>query len=76
MYIVAHTIKYPLTTGKRHETYKESYELCDTMAEAQEIKGRLISGRPNGLVNYAICEILEASEPHWVEKKENWGSDV
>ena len=74
MYIIVHTVKFPLTHGK--ETHQESYQLCDTMEEAQEIKGRLISGRPHGLVNYAICEVLEASNRSWVEKKENWGTDV
>lgn len=76
MYILVSTVKYPLTVGKENETFKESYELCDTMQEAQEAKQRLIALRPNGLVNYAICEVLEASERSWVEKKENWGTDV
>lgn len=74
MYIVCHTVKFPLTHGQ--ETHKESFQLCDTMEEAQEAKSRLIALRPNGLVNYAICEVLEASERSWVEKKEIWGTDV
>ena len=76
MYMVVHTIKHPLTTARQYETFEDNYQLCDTMAEAQEIAQRLITTRPNGLYSYAICEVLESSEPHWVEKKENWGSDV
>ena len=74
MIMVVHTVKFPVSQGR--ETYQDNYQLCDTMAEAREITQRLIVGRPNGLVSYAICEVLEASEPHWVEKKENWGVDV
>lgn len=65
MFIVVHTVKFPVTYGE--ETHQDNYQLCDTVAEAEEIVSRLISARPHGLVSYAICDVLSASEPHWAE---------
>lgn len=65
MFMVVHTIKFPVTHGKA--THQDSYQLCDTIAEAEEIVSRLISTRPHGLVSYAICDVLSSSNTGWTK---------
>ena len=73
MFVIVHTLKFPVTHGKT--TYKDDYQLCDTMDEARGIVSRLISSRPHGLVNYAICNVVESSNPSWQSQPSVWGGE-
>jgi len=77
MYIVLRTLRFQRSQGE--PTHTDHYELADTVEEAQNIvekhKARDYVPGEYDLASWAICEVLDASEPHWIEKKEVWGSD-
>lgn len=77
MYIVLRTLRFQRTQGE--PAMQDHYELADTLEEAQNIveKHRSRDYVPGeyDLHAWAIAEVLDASEPHWIEKKEIWGSD-
>ena len=77
MYIIHRTLRFKRSYGE--PSYKDHYELADTLEEAQTImeKHRSRDYVPGeyDLYAWAISEVLDASEPHWIEKKENWDSD-
>jgi len=77
MYIVHRTLRFHLSEGG--PSYKDHYELCDTLEEAQK---RIETYKHHSYVPdemdmycWSISEVVDASEPHWIEKKEVWGSD-
>ena len=77
MYIIVTTLEFSRTEGGAN--YKDNYQLADTIEEAQAIieKRRSQDFVPGeySLYSWAIAEVVDASEPHWIEKKEIWGSD-
>lgn len=81
MFIVHHTVKY---VSHNNETFTDNYQLADTREEAREIVQGLIGRLGDDLYCYSISKVLEASEPHWVEEREDeaqtladnaWGTD-
>ena len=77
MFIIVTTLEFSRSHGG--PSYKDNYELADTLEEAQAIIAKrkrqdYVPGEYS-LYCWAISEVLDASEPHWIEKKENWGSD-
>lgn len=77
MYIIVTTLEFARTEGG--PSYKDNYQLADTIEEAQAIieKRRSQDFVPGeySLYSWAIAEVVDASEPHWIEKREIWGSD-
>ena len=77
MYIVNRTLRFQRSYGE--PSYTEHYQLADTLEEAQAIvadhRSRDYVPGEYDLYAWAISEVLDASEPHWIEKKEVWGSD-
>lgn len=77
MYIVNRTLRFKRSHGEPN--YTEHYQLADTFEEAQAIvadyRTRDYVPHEYDLYAWAISEVLDASEPHWIEKKEVWGSD-
>jgi len=77
MYIINRTLRFQRSYGE--PGYVDHYELADTLEEARAIleKRKLADYVPGeyDLYAWAISEVLDASEPHWIEKKEVWGSD-
>lgn len=77
MYIVNRTLRFQRSYGE--PAYQDHYELADTLEEAQAIVDKhnqrdYVPGEYD-LAHWAISEVLDASNPHWIEKKEVWGSD-
>ena len=77
MYIVNRTLRFQRSYGE--PAYQDHYELADTLEEAQAIVDKhnrrdYVPGEYD-LAHWAISEVLDASDPHWIEKKEVWGSD-
>jgi hypothetical protein len=77
MFIIVTTMAFKRSYGEPN--YQDDYELADTIEEAQAIierkqKNSYVPGEYS-LDNWAIAEVVDASEPHWIEKKEIWGSD-
>ena len=77
MYILLRTLRFQKSIGT--PSYTDHYELCDTLEEAQnkvqEYRNRDYVPGEYDLSHWAIAEVTDASEPHWIEKKEIWGSD-
>jgi len=77
MFIIHRTLRFQRSYGEPACT--DHYELADTFEEAQLIlakhKARDYVPGEYDLYAWAISEVLDASEPHWIEKKEVWGSD-
>lgn len=77
MYIINRTLRFQRSYGE--SAYQDHYELADTLEEAQAIieKHKAMDYVPGeyDLYAWAISEVMDASEPHWIEKKEVWGSD-
>jgi len=81
MLIINHTLRH--SAGGR-ETFTDHYQLADTLEEAKEIAQGLVTRLDDSLYCYSIAEILESSEPHWVDPKPDaaetlvdnaWGTD-
>jgi hypothetical protein len=77
MFIVVTTLEFSRTHGG--PSYKDNYELADTLEEARAIiekrkRQDYVPGEYS-LYSWAIAEVLDAADPHWIEKKENWGPD-
>jgi hypothetical protein len=80
MYIIHHTIKYQ--AGNR-ASYTDNYQLADTLEEAKAIARELVARLGDDLYCYSVAKVVEASEPHWVEKSDPaatlapdaWGTD-
>jgi hypothetical protein len=66
MLIVHHTLTYP---SGDIVAYEDHYQLTETYDEARKIVTNLISIHGDKLYCYSIAEVLESSEPHWVEKR-------
>ena len=77
MYIIVTTLEFTRTHGG--PSYRDNYQLADTLEEAQAIiekrKAQDYVPGEYHLSSWAIAEVVTASEPHWIEKKEIWGSD-
>ena len=77
MFIIHRTLLFQRSYGE--PAYTDHYELADTFEEAQltlaKHKARDYVPGEYDLYAWAISEVLDASEPHWIEKKEVWGSD-
>jgi hypothetical protein len=77
MYIIVTTLEFSRTHGG--PSYRDNYQLADTLEEAQAIiekrKSQDYVPGEYSLSSWAIAEVVTASEPHWIEKKEIWGSD-
>ena len=68
MLAVIHTLKESETFGgQTTHKYFDHYQLCDTIDEARARVMLLISLHDEKLSSYAICQIIEASEPHWAD---------
>jgi hypothetical protein len=65
MLIVNHTLRFEPSGFGEEPAFVDSYQLCDTMDEARQIVTGLISRHEN-LHTYAISQVIESSEPHWV----------
>jgi len=65
MLIINHTLRYEKSGIGQEPTFIDNYQLCDTMDEARQIVTGLISRHEN-LQFYAISQVIESSEPHWV----------
>ena len=77
MFIIHRTLRFQRSYGE--PAYTDHYELADTFEEAQltlaKHKARDYVPGEYDLYAWAISEVLDASEPHWIEKKEVCGSD-
>jgi hypothetical protein len=77
MFIIHRTLRFQRSYGE--PAYTDHYELADTFEEAQltlaKHKARDYVPGEYDLYAWAISEVLDASEPHWIEKKEVWGPD-
>ena len=67
MLMVTHTLK---TVTNRTNQYHDDYQLCDTKEEAKKKVELLIALHGDSLYSYAISQVIEASEPHWIEGAE------
>lgn len=67
MLLVHHTVKFTNSIGESH--YTDSYQLCENIDEAREAVNRLISIHGDELDCYAICQIIESSNPSWQNVK-------
>lgn len=77
MFIVHRTYSFTRTEGG--PSFTDHYELTDTLEEAQaKVEGYKARSYVPGEMDlhcWSIAEVVDASEPHWIEKREIWGSD-
>jgi len=57
MFILAHRLE---------KQERNDWQLCETRAEAQQQVNSLLSIHGIDSVKYALCQVVESSEPQWL----------